>query len=221
MKNFSRRSSAGFLLVLPLLCFGFPLAARAADARITFRKVFEGSTPEFVEITVGQTSGATCDIRQLSEEPDPRPFEIGPAVRAKIFELAGELHNFNGAQLDVRKRIANLGRKTFRYERDAEVYETTFNYTIDPAASQLLEIFEGLTRQEWDLTLLERRMRFDRLGVNDALMEFEADLNERILPEPERLLPTLDQLANDPRFLDIARQRARALAERIRASMKQ
>ncbi len=221
MKNFSRRSFAGFLLVLPLLCLGFPLGARAGEAKITFRKVFEGSTPEFVEISVGQTSGATCDIRQLSEDPDPRPFEIGPAVRAKIFELSGELHNFNGAHLDVRKRIANLGRKTFRYQRDAEVYETTFNYTLDPAASQLLEIFEGLTRQEWDLIELQRRMRFDHLGVNDALMQFEADLNERILPEPERLLPTLDQLANDPRFLDIARQRARVLAERIRAAQKQ
>ena len=36
------------------------------------------------------------------------------------------------------------------------------------------------------------------------------------LPEPERALPTLDQIAGDPRFVEIGRQRARNLAERIR-----
>jgi hypothetical protein len=221
MRNSPKRSPAGLLFLLLLLCFGFPLAGRAGDARITFRKVFEGSMPEFVEIKIGQSSGATFDIRQLSEDPDPKPFEVGPAVRAKIFELAGELHNFNDAHLDVRKKIANLGRKTFRYERDSEVHEVTFNYTIDPAAGQLLEIFEGLSRQQWDLVFLQRQMRFDRLGVNDALLQFETDLQGRILPEPERLLPTLDQLAGDPRFMDIARDRARTLAARIRASENQ
>jgi hypothetical protein len=217
MKNSSIRLPAGFLLLLLLLLFGFPIAGRAGDAKITFRKVFEGSQPEFVEIKVGQVSGATYDIRQLSDDPDPKPFEVGPAVRAKIFELAASLHNFSGARLDIHKKIANLGQKTFRYERDNEVFEATFNYTIDPVASQLQQIFEGLSRQEWDLMFLQRQMRFDRLGVNDALLQFETDLEGRILPEPERLLPTLDQLANDPRFLDIARERARALAARIRA----
>jgi len=208
-------------LLSTVLCLGSSLPARAGEAQITFRKVFEGSLPEYQEIKIGENSGATFDIRQLSEDPDPTPFEVGPAVRAKIFELAGELHDFRAAQLDVRKRIANLGRKTFRYEHDAEAYEVSFNYTIDPAAEQLLQIFEGLSRQQWDLVFLQRQMRFDRLGVNDALLQFETDLKGRILPEPERLLPTLDQLANDPRFLDIARERARTLAARIRASQNQ
>ena len=47
-------------------------------------------------------------------------------------------------------------------------------------------------------------------------LQFESDLNRKILPEPERLLPTLEQIANDSRFVEIARQRARTLAERIR-----
>ncbi len=221
MRNLSRNSLAVVLALLPLLCLGFPSTACAGDAKITFRKVFEGSMPEFVELKIGQTSGATYDIRQSGEDPDPRPFEVGPAVRAKIFELAAALHDFDGARLDVHKRIANLGQKTFRYEHDGEIHETIFNYTIDPTASQLLQIFEGLSRQEWDLMVLQRRMRFDRLGVNDALLQFEADLNQRILPEPQRLLPTLDQLAGDSRYLDISRERARALAQRIRTSQGQ
>jgi len=137
-------------------------------------------------------------------------------LREKIFELAAQLNYFRDLQLDLRRRVANLGEKTFRYERGAEFHEVSFNYTINAAANQLMQIFEGLARQQEHLVKLQRRMRYDRLGVNEALLQFEADLNRKILPEPERLLPVLEQIANDPRVVEIARQRARVLAERIR-----
>ena len=54
--------------------------------------------------------------------------------------------------------------------------------------------------------------------VNDALRQFESDMDHRLLPEPERLLPVLDKIGADSHFVDIARTRARALAERIRNS---
>jgi len=60
-------------------------------------------------------------------------------------------------------------------------------------------------------------MRYDRLGVNDAVRQVEVDYNQKLLPEPERLLPPLDRVASDSAFVDIARQRARTLAARIRA----
>ena len=81
-----------------------------------------------------------------------------------------------------------------------------------------MDIFEGLARQQELVALLERRMKYDRLGINDALLQFETDLDHKLLPEPKRALPTLDQIAGDPRFVDIGRQRARALADRIRHS---
>ncbi len=48
--------------------------------------------------------------------------------------------------------------------------------------------------------------------------QFESDLNHKLLPEPERLLPVLQKIADDPRVVEIARQRARALVERLRLS---
>ncbi len=187
-------------------------------ATITYRRVFKGSSPEFIEIKIGEQEKATFEIRQLDEDPDAEPFEVGLAVRQKIFELSADLKNFAIADLDIQKRIANLGQKTFRYERDAEVHETTFNYTLNASANQLMQIFEGLARQQGDLVLLERRVKYDRLGVNDALRQFESDMDHRLLPEPERLLPVLDQIGADSHFMEISRSRARALAERIRTS---
>jgi len=193
------------------------LPAAVAGAKLTFRRVFKSSTPEFIEISVQQNADqGSYEIRQIEEDPEKLPFEVGEGLRAKMFELAGQLNNFQAQDLDVHRKIANLGQKTFRWELAGKSYEATFNYTLNAAASQLLQIFEGLARQQELLMLLERRMKYDRLGINDALLQFEIDLNRKLLPEPQRALTTLDQIAGDSRFVEIGRQRARSLAERIR-----
>jgi len=192
-------------------------AAPAESAKLTFRRVFKSSSPEFIEIVVPEDGHpATYDIRQLDEDPSASPFQISGGLRARMFDLAGQLNHFQGQDLDVHRKIANLGEKTFRWEKSADAHEVKFNYTLNSAAAQLLQIFEGLARQQEHVMLLTRRMRYDRLGINDALLQFETDLNHKLLPEPQCALPMLDEIGNDARFVDIARQRARTLAERIR-----
>jgi hypothetical protein len=195
-----------------------PAGSAGARAEITYRKIFKSSFPEFVEIKINEAGSGTYDIRQLDEDPNPQPFEIGASLAQRVFSLAAKLHNFQTADLDVHRRLANLGEKTFQYEKGAEKYSTKFNYTLDESASQLVTIFEGLARQSGDISDLVRTMRYDRLGVNDVLIQIENDYNSKLIPEPERLLSTLDQLAGDDKFIDIARQRARNLAARIRSA---
>jgi hypothetical protein len=192
--------------------------AENAAAQITFRKVFKTSYPEFVEIKINQAGTGTYDIRQLDEDANPQPFEVSAPLAQRIFALAAKLNNFQNVDLEVHRRLANLGAKTLLYEKGAEKHETEFNYTLDDTAAQLVNIFEGLARQTTDLSDLVRTMRYDHLGVNDVLLQIERDYNNKLLPEPERLLPTLDQLAADDKLIDIARARARALATRIRAT---
>ena len=207
------------LLLLVLLSAASAFAAGPADGpTIIYRKVFKSSYPEYVQIKVAQNGAATYDIRQLDEESEPVAFEINPPLVQRIFDLASKLHNFQGADLDIHRRIANLGEKTFQYTKGSETHEVKFNYTLDDSATQLLNIFEGLARQESDLSNLQRVMRYDHLGVNDALAQIETDYNSKTFPEPERLLGALDQVSADDKFIDIARQRARTLASRIRNS---
>jgi hypothetical protein len=202
------------LLLLLVVC-AWP--ARAADgATILFRKIFKSSYPEFVELKIGEDGKGTWDIRQLDEDASPQPFTVNLPLVQKIFGLAAELHNFEKLDLDVHRRIANLGQKTFRYEKDGVVHEVVFNYTLDKNANELLAIFESLSRQQGDLADLQRAMRYDRLGLNKVLVSVDGDVKNHVLPEPDILLPTLDEIASDERYMDLARQRARALAERIR-----
>jgi hypothetical protein len=216
MNVFSRRLCLFLLCVAP-----FAVAATASPAGnwFTYRRVFKSSVPEFIEIRIQEnSSAATYEIRQLDEDAGSSPFEIGPALRTKIFQLVSDLHHFKGLDLDVHRKIANLGEKTFRWDAGTESSQVKFNYTLNSAATQLLQICEGLARQQELIELLQRRIKYDRLGVNDALLQFENDLSKAVLPEPEHALPLLDQIASDPRFVEIARQRSRALAERIRHS---
>lgn len=211
----SKFVAAFFLL---LLAFGWNAPASTAQtAKLTFRRVFPASTPELIEITVREDSdAATYEIRQLDEDPGSAPFEVSSSLRIKMFAYAKELNHFQHLDLDVHRKIANLGEKTFRWEQGSQKFETKFNYTLNSAATQLLQIFEGLARQEEHYVLLARRMKYDRLGINDGLLQFESDFNRGLIPEPIRLVPLLDQIAADSHVVEIARQRARALADRAR-----
>jgi hypothetical protein len=208
------RLRASFVLAALVLALA-AIAAAAADPVITYRKVFKGSTPEFIEISVAQSGKCTFDIRQLQEDPEPQVFPVSDALRARIFSLASELQDFRVADLDVHRKIANLGEKTFKYQNGAETHETSFNYTTNEAANQLYQIFEGLGRQQDHIVTLARRLKHDPLGLNDELMDLQKDYDDKLIPEPENLVPILQQIADDSRVIEVARSKARALIARI------
>ncbi len=213
-----RAAILGAFLFLPAAAIARNLPAAPSGATITFRKIFKSSYPEFVEIKVTESGAGTYDIRQFSDDPSPQPMEVDPSVVQKIFSLAAKLHNFDGLDLEMHRRIANLGQKTFQYQLGAETHAVTFNYTQNPNASQLLDIFESLARQQTDLSDLRRAMRYDRLGVNDVLLQVQKDYDRNLLIEPQKFLASLDQLAADDHFINIAREKAHDLAARIRSS---
>src|SRR5438094_10058254 len=147
------------LIAAPLVACAALSAPAPSGAKLTFRRVFRGSSPEFIEITVREDSDtAAYEIRQLDEDPDALPFQVSAAWRAKMFDLAAQLKHFQGQDLDVHRKIANLGEQTFRWESGTEVHEAKFNYTLNSAAAQLLQIFEGLARQQEHVDLITRRM---------------------------------------------------------------
>ena len=110
----------------------------------TYRRIFKSSVPEFIEIKIPQNSATgNFEIRQLDDDPGATSFEIDPPLRSKMFELIAQVDYFKGLDLDVHRKIANLGEKTFEWERATETYSVTFNYTLNSTAIQLLQICEG------------------------------------------------------------------------------
>jgi len=62
-------------------------------------------------------------------------------------------------------------------------------------------------------------MKYDRLGINGSFA-VRIGLQPRLMPEPSRLLPLLEQISNDSKFVEIARQRARNLADASAAAIR-
>jgi hypothetical protein len=194
-------------------------AATTSDtSSLTYRRIFKSSYPEFVEISINEDGSGTFDIRQLDDTANAQPMQIGSPLVHKMFELADSLHDFQGVDLDVHRRIADLGQKTFIYKKGSEVHQVGFNYTLNGSAQQLLAIFDGLQRQELDVSDMERAMRYDHLGIADVIARVQSDVKNKLIPEPDTLLPALDEIGQNTELMDMSRQRARAIAEEIRSN---
>ena len=188
--------------------------AFAADApRVTYTKIFPGSDPAYVAITVDKGGAAT--YREAKDE-DPETFKLeADSVRA-IFELAEKLDHFK-RPLESGLKVAKTGDKTFRWENGAETSEAKFNYSLDESAKQLQDWFERISDSERAMMNLRRAIRFDKLGVNDAVLRVDVAWSQKRLLGREQFLPLLDRIAKNEAFVNLARDRAARLANDLRA----
>ncbi len=188
--------------------------ARVAQPRIVFTKVFPGSTPAFMQITVDK-SGAV-EYREDPKDDDPLKCELSPADAQTMFGLADKLDHFSHP-LESGLKVANMGMKTLRFEGDGAVHETKFNYSEDLDAKALTDWFERIAESERAYIGLETAVRFDKLGVQDAILRIEIIRDQKRLLGDKQFLPLLDRVANNESYMNMARSRAAALADSIRA----
>jgi len=203
------RYLAWLLAAIPLL---------AADSpKLTYAKSFPGSSPAWLEVVL-EKSGAG----QYKEDPKddaPLKFQMAAADASQMFSLADKLGYFNHP-LESGLKVANMGMKTFRYEGDGRTGETKFNYSEDLDARALTDWFERIAETERGYIELERSVRFDKLGAQQAILRIEILRDQKRLVAPEQFLPMLDRVVKNESFLHMARDRAAALGEWIRAQPK-
>ena len=118
-------------------------------------------------------------------------------------------------------KVANMGIKTLRYENGPEKSEQSFNYSTDENARIIVDWFERIVESERLLIELERTVRFDRIGVNQAVMDVAVCYERKRLVAPEQFLPMLDRIAKNETYMHTARARAAEIAEMIRAPKPQ
>jgi hypothetical protein len=184
-------------------------------ARVIYSKSFPGSVPAYVEIVV-EKSGAGV-YKEDPRDENPVPFELTQSEARQIFDLAQSLDNF-ARPLESGLKVANMGAKTFRYESGGAAREVKFNYSEDAGAKSLNDIFEQIGETERALIVLERAVKFDKLGAQDAILRIEVLRDQKRLMASRQFLPLLDRVTKNESFLHIARDRAAALAEGIRQS---
>ncbi len=192
----------------------FSTLLSAAEPRLSFTKSFPGSTPAYVEITIEKSGDA--EYKEELKDENPLKFKLSDAEAKAMFELTDKLDHFAGA-LDSGLKVAFMGKKTFRWEGEGGPHEASFNYSENLEAKALLDWFERISETERGLIDLERAVRFDKLGVNDSILRIEATRDQKRLVAQEQFLPLLDRVVKNEKYLHMARSRAAALTESIRA----
>ncbi len=188
-------------------------AVLAGAPRLFYSKSFPGSVPEYAEIRV-ERDGKT-EYREDPKDEAPIRFTMPEADVNEFFALAEKLEHFK-RPLESGLPVARMGQKTFRFEDGATKHSVEFNYSQDLDAQALLDRFEKITETVSHRIQLERAVRYDRLGVNKVLLQLQVTLEKNRITGGEILLPYLDRIRLNDTFLNMARERAAALAEWIR-----
>jgi hypothetical protein len=185
----------------------------AGNAKITYSKSFPHSAPEYVEISVDQQGRA--DYKEAPDDTSPLTFQLNEKETAEVFALAEKLGRFT-RPLESNLKVAFTGEKKLRWEDGADKHEVAFNYSLDPAAQQIWDWFERATESELCRAGLERAVKFDKLGVNQALLVLDISRERNRLIAPEQFLPLLDRIVKNESYLHMARERAAHIADSIR-----
>jgi len=195
--------------VLLALCASLVLA----DPHLEYSKYFKGSVPEFVLITVSQDGQVT--YQEDKQDDNPIRVQLSAADTSQLFDLAAKLDHFQHP-IESGLKVANMGEKTFRFVDDAQKHEVEFNYSQDLNAQALLNWFERIATSERNLINLDRTVHYDKLGVNDAILQIEIAWDHNELVAPEQFLTLLDRVIKNESYLHMARERAAELADTIR-----
>jgi hypothetical protein len=194
------------------------VALPAADGpRIAYTKTFPGSIPPYVEITLDKSGD--CTYKEDPKDEDPLKFQLAPSDAGQMFMLADKLDHFS-RPLESGLKVARMGDKVFRYEGEGKTGEAKFNYSEDMDAKALQDWFERVAETERSYIELERAVKFDKLGAQQAILRVEILRDQKRLVAPDQFLPLLDRIVKNESFLHISRDRAAALAEWIRAQPK-
>ena len=130
-------------------------------------EVVSGQRSEFVSIQV-QKDGTTV-YKEAADDEDPVSFKIPPEDVQMIFGLAETLNQFQ-TPLESGLKVANMGKKTFAWQDGATKHESSFNFSLDENAKTLLDWFERVSETQQLYFILERSVKFDKLGVNKAIL---------------------------------------------------
>lgn len=185
------------------------LLAIPAFGQFVMSKSFPGSVPPYGEIRIDDEGNV--EYREDPKDENPLKFLLSSADKASIMELLDKLGKFN-RPLESGLKVANMGAKTFKYGKN----EVTFNYSEDPDAKAMQDWFEKICETERAYIALETAAKYDKLGVDHALLLLEISWDKQHLVTPEQMLPLLDRIIKNDGFLHMARNRAANLADSIR-----
>jgi hypothetical protein len=198
-----------------LILLVWPLAGQ--EGTIFYSKSFPKSKPEYMEIILEPTGDAI--YKESAEDEQPVKFKLLPDEVKTVWGLAAKVDFFQ-RKLESGLPVARMGEKTYRYTNGATKNEVKFNYSQDLDAQALQDWFERMTETVNLYFDLERTAKFERLGVDRALLHLEAAWDKKRLVSYEVYYPLLNRIIKNDSYLNMARDRAARMKAMFEESRK-
>jgi hypothetical protein len=138
-------------------------------------------------------------------------FEMTTGNREKIFELARRAKYFTGKIDSGNSKIAFTGAKRLSYRDGSRSNTTEYNYSNLEAVKQLTSIFESIASTLEFGKRLAYYHRYEKLALDEELKNMESQAKDGELSEIQSVLPTLQEIIDDPSVLNVVRSRAKEL----------
>lgn len=197
-----------------VLLFAFAASLWGGDApKLFYSRAFPGSKPDYIQVVVDKSGDAV--YQEAVDDELPLKFKLTQDETTAVYGLADKLDHFKHP-LESQLKVAFMGTKTFRYIDGDRKTEVKYNYSEDPSAQALQDWFERMAESAERNIDLERAVKYDHLGVDQALVGLEQSFENGRVIAPEQFLPLLDRVAKNETYMHQARAKAAELAEYIR-----
>ncbi len=194
-----------------------PTAAAPPQASVRFSFDWVQGFPwQSYSITVQSDGKSRFDgIPHADETNDTdayqQDFTMSDANRQNVFDIAQKLHYFQGDYDSRLKHIAQTGKKTLQYQSPQANGSTTYNYSQNPDVQQLTNLFTGIAMTIDFGRKLAFQYRYDKLGMDQRLKEFEDLQASHGVEELQIIAPMLRKIWHDPNLMNISRESAHRL----------
>jgi len=140
-------------------------------------------------------------------------FDVTPANRTRIFELAAQAHYFSGKVDSGNSKLAFTGSKKLVYRDGGNTHSADYNYSNLPAVQQLTELFQSLSSTLEYGRRIAYYHRYQKLALDEELKRMESQAKNNELMELQAVQPVLKQIYDDASVMNVVRARAQRLIE--------
>ena len=187
---------------------------------MSFAYKFENPRFYISTIEIDLTAAGTGELRFKRGESDEiidRKLKLQPATAARIRTLYQTTQFLtSGEEYQTSKDFSHLGWVSLSARQGERERKVRFNYTANLDIRELADLFRAVATQEMDLFDIEVAEQYQPLDLPRLLETLETDLRLMRIAEPERLLPKLQEIANNDTQPLIARNHATRMMDSIK-----
>jgi hypothetical protein len=186
-------------------------------ALVTFTLDFPNSDPPHYSIAVDAEGHAKfeCSVKVDQEEDQNYrlDFEVSPANRERIFEWTKQARYFEGKIDAGNRKLAFTGEKTLSYQDGRRSFTARYNYSTVEPVRDLTTLFQNIEQTLDYGRRLAYLHKYQKLALDEELKQMETQARNNELSEVQGVATVLQEIADDPSVINVARSRAKELIQ--------